>query len=83
MHVAVAALRDIDVEPPAEILIECFSAIDVRDLEYYDFEFHVWTTYLIASHLVLLEVDGFDIQIDYFSFVCDRPPHPNHSSSLS
>ncbi|WP_242050751.1 hypothetical protein [Oculatella sp. FACHB-28] len=75
MHVAVAARCDIDIEPPAELLVECLRAIDVGNGEHHDFEFHVWTVYLIATHLVLLLVGKFAVQIRYFSFFCDRPIH--------
>ncbi|WP_347277283.1 hypothetical protein [Leptolyngbya sp. FACHB-671] len=51
MHATEVALHHVDVEPPAEILVECFGAIDVGNVQHHDFEFHVWTVYVIATHL--------------------------------
>ncbi|WP_339377497.1 hypothetical protein [Calothrix sp. NIES-2100] len=36
---------------------------------------HVLTVYVIATDFVLLVVGKFNVQIDYFSFLGDRPMH--------
>ena len=41
LHAAEVARRDVDVEPPAEILVKRLGAVDVRNAEQDDFELHV------------------------------------------
>ncbi len=41
LHAAEVARRDVDVEPPAEILVERLRAVDVGNAEQHDFELHV------------------------------------------
>jgi len=38
---AVVAIAEVGVEPPAEILVERFRAVDVGNAEHHDFELHV------------------------------------------
>ena len=41
LHAAEVARREVDVEPPAEILVERLRAVDVGNAEHHDFELHV------------------------------------------
>src|SRR5215213_3294479 len=52
LHAAEVAGRDVDVEPPAEILVERLRAVNVGNAEQHDFEFHVGLYFFLFGHCV-------------------------------
>src|SRR6185369_2828240 len=53
LHTAEVAPRDIDVDAPAELLIESLGAIDVGNAKQDDFELHVYLRFFLFSHFGL------------------------------
>src|SRR5687767_5206753 len=58
LHAAEVAARNVDVEPPAEFLVESFCAVDVGNAQKHDLQLHVRLYFIQFSHLFVLLCDA-------------------------